>query len=141
MSTKKTCPAAGTPLQNNLEELWSLLNILMPSLFNCAEAFTTWFGSPPPGAAGSSQGALSDEEALLVTNRLHQVLRPFVLRRLKQAVASDLPPKVLHPAALNVFSRKLSQSEGTRQGLAHDAALPDKIPSQTLGWHNRVLQR
>ena len=81
---------AGTPLQNNLEELWALLNMLMPTLFQCVEDFSTWFG----GSEG--QQALSEEEALLVTNRLHQVLRPFVLRRLKDAVASDLPTKVRH---------------------------------------------
>ena len=37
---------------------------------------------------------LDEEEALLVTNRLHQVLRPFMLRRLKESVATELPPKV-----------------------------------------------
>ena len=37
---------------------------------------------------------LNEEECLLVTNRLHQVLRPFMLRRLKESVATELPPKV-----------------------------------------------
>lgn len=37
---------------------------------------------------------LDEEECLLVTNRLHQVLRPFMLRRLKESVATELPPKV-----------------------------------------------
>ena len=37
---------------------------------------------------------LDEEESLLVTNRLHQVLRPFMLRRLKEAVAKELPQKV-----------------------------------------------
>lgn len=38
---------------------------------------------------------LNEEESLLVTNRLHQVLRPFMLRRLKDSVAKELPQKVL----------------------------------------------
>jgi len=44
--------------------------------------------------AGSEEGLLSQEEALLVAGRLHRVLRPFVLRRLKESVAAELPPKV-----------------------------------------------
>lgn len=40
---------------------------------------------------------LDEEECLLVTNRLHQVLRPFMLRRLKESVATELPPKVSYP--------------------------------------------
>lgn len=39
-------PAAGTPLQNKLEELWALLNFLMPDLFNSADDFDAWFGAP-----------------------------------------------------------------------------------------------
>ncbi len=45
-------------------------------------------------AAQSEAALMSVEETLLVTGRLHRVLRPFVLRRLKESVASELPPKV-----------------------------------------------
>lgn len=37
---------AGTPLQNNIAELWSLLNLLMPSLFDSADDFEQWFAAP-----------------------------------------------------------------------------------------------
>jgi len=43
---------------------------------------------------------LDEEESLLVTNRLHQVLRPFMLRRLKESVAKELPQKVRFRLAL-----------------------------------------
>lgn len=39
-------PPSGTPLQNHLEELWALLNFLMPSVFGSAEDFDAWFGAP-----------------------------------------------------------------------------------------------
>lgn len=105
MPLPSPCPLPGTPLQNKLDELWSLLNFLMPDLFNSAEDFEEWFGGPLAGIkAGGSEGAsssssaeqslLSQEEYLLVTNRLHQVLRPFMMRRLKENVASELPQKV-----------------------------------------------
>ena len=55
--------------------------------------------------AGSEAGLLSQEEALLVAARLHRVLRPFVLRRLKESVATELLPKVHKrpPIYLNVL--------------------------------------
>lgn len=81
----------GTPVQNQLEELWSLLHFLMPTLFTSSEDFQQWFGEGQ-GRGGSS--ALNEEEMLLVTNRLHQVLRPFMLRRMKETVATELPGKV-----------------------------------------------
>jgi SWI/SNF-related matrix-associated actin-dependent regulator of chromatin subfamily A member 5 len=34
----------GTPLQNNLHELWSLLNFLLPDVFSSSEVFDSWFG-------------------------------------------------------------------------------------------------
>ncbi len=46
----------------------------------------------------SESAMLDEEESLLVTNRLHQVLRPFMLRRLKESVAKELPQKVPYPA-------------------------------------------
>lgn len=79
---------AGTPVQNNLNELWALLNFLMPSLFGSSEDFQCWFGV---------DCQLEEEDVLLVTSRLHQILRPFMLRRLKESVASELPAKVGTP--------------------------------------------
>ncbi|XP_058078627.1 chromatin structure-remodeling complex protein SYD-like [Magnolia sinica] len=86
----------GTPLQNNLEELWVLLNFLLPNIFNSSEDFSQWFNKPLESGDDSSPDAalLSEEENLLVINRLHQVLRPFVLRRLKHKVANELPGKI-----------------------------------------------
>ncbi|KAL3424286.1 chromatin remodelling complex ATPase chain Isw1 [Phlyctema vagabunda] len=70
----------GTPLQNNLHELWALLNFLLPDVFGDAEAFDQWF---------SGQGADQDT----VVKQLHRVLRPFLLRRVKADVEKSLLPK------------------------------------------------
>ncbi|KAI3744867.1 hypothetical protein L1987_57963 [Smallanthus sonchifolius] len=86
----------GTPLQNNLEELWALLNFLLPNIFNSSEDFSQWFNKPFESNADNSleEALLSEEENLLIINRLHQVLRPFVLRRLKHKVENQLPEKI-----------------------------------------------
>ncbi|XP_074271286.1 chromatin structure-remodeling complex protein SYD-like [Silene latifolia] len=86
----------GTPLQNSLEELWALLNFLLPNIFNSSEDFSQWFNKPFEGNGDNSpdEALLSEEENLLIINRLHQVLRPFVLRRLKHKVENELPEKI-----------------------------------------------
>ena len=72
-----------TPLQNNLRELWALLNFLLPDIFSSAEQFDEWFDLE-----------IDDEEAKRnMISQLHKILRPFMLRRLKADVAKGLPPK------------------------------------------------
>jgi SWI/SNF-related matrix-associated actin-dependent regulator of chromatin subfamily A member 5 len=71
----------GTPLQNNLHELWALLNFLLPDVFGSSEDFDSWF----------SGGSKTDIE---VVKKLHTILRPFLLRRLKADVERSLLPKI-----------------------------------------------
>lgn len=73
----------GTPLQNNLHELWALLNFLVPDVFASAEQFDEWFNLDIDDA---------DEKNKLIS-QLHKILRPFMLRRLKADVEKSLPPK------------------------------------------------
>ncbi|KAJ3516827.1 hypothetical protein NMY22_g14112 [Coprinellus aureogranulatus] len=84
----------GTPLQNNLPELWALLNFVLPKVFNSVKSFDEWFNTPFANAGTGDKIELNEEEALLIIKRLHKVLRPFLLRRLKKDVESELPDKV-----------------------------------------------
>lgn len=70
----------GTPLQNNLRELWALLNFLLPDVFTTYEEFDEYL-----------QGNGEDQDK--VVKQLHAVLRPFLLRRLKADVEKSLLPK------------------------------------------------
>lgn len=70
----------GTPLQNNLHELWALLNFLLPDVFGDADAFDQWFSG-------------QDRDQDTVVQQLHRVLRPFLLRRVKADVEKSLLPK------------------------------------------------
>lgn len=71
----------GTPLQNNLHELWALLNFILPDVFAESEAFDQWF-----------EGGSEDDQDTVV-QQLHKVLRPFLLRRVKADVEKSLLPK------------------------------------------------
>jgi SWI/SNF-related matrix-associated actin-dependent regulator of chromatin subfamily A protein 2/4 len=82
----------GTPLQNKLPELWALLNFLLPSIFKSCTTFEQWFNAP--FATTCEKVELNPEETLLIIRRLHKVLRPFLLRRLKKEVESQLPDKI-----------------------------------------------
>ncbi|MCJ1476820.1 hypothetical protein MMC13_005489 [Lambiella insularis] len=83
----------GTPLQNNLPELWALLNFVLPNIFKSVKNFDEWFNTPFANTGGQDKIELTEEEQLLVIRRLHKVLRPFLLRRLKKDVEKDLPDK------------------------------------------------
>ncbi|KAF2720531.1 chromatin remodeling complex SWI/SNF component SWI2 [Polychaeton citri CBS 116435] len=83
----------GTPLQNNLPELWALLNFVLPNIFKSVKSFDEWFNTPFANTGGQDKMELNEEEQLLVIKRLHKVLRPFLLRRLKKDVEKDLPDK------------------------------------------------
>lgn len=92
--TKNRLILTGTPLQNNLPELWSLLNFVLPKIFNSVKSFDEWFNTPFANTGSQEKIELTEEESLLIIRRLHKVLRPFLLRRLKKDVEKDLPDKV-----------------------------------------------
>jgi ATP-dependent helicase STH1/SNF2 len=83
----------GTPLQNSLPELWAILNFALPTIFKSVKSFDEWFNTPFANTGGQDKMELTEEEQLLVIRRLHKVLRPFLLRRLKKDVEKDLPDK------------------------------------------------
>lgn len=88
---------SGTPIQNNLEELWSLLNFVNPQIFDDLSVFQSWFGFKDIGQA--THGGTTEDDILMeqrknqTVSKLHQILRPFLLRRIKTDVLLDLPPK------------------------------------------------
>lgn len=100
-NTRRRVLLTGTPLQNNLPELWALLNFLLPEVFNSAESFDQWFNKPfsnfgktGSGDTNGEDELISNEERMLIIHRLHELLRPFMLRRVKSEVLDQLPEKV-----------------------------------------------
>ncbi|TYH38759.1 hypothetical protein ES332_D12G132100v1 [Gossypium tomentosum] len=86
----------GTPLQNDLKELWSLLNLLLPEVFDNRKAFHDWFSQPfqREPTHNAEDDWLETEKKVIIIHRLHQILEPFMLRRRVEDVEGSLPPKV-----------------------------------------------
>ena len=83
----------GTPLQNNLSELWSLLNFLLPEIFDDLAVFESWFDAKQLDYDEGTKKFLKLEEEKHVLGTLREILKPFMLRREKADVCLDIPPK------------------------------------------------
>ena len=68
----------GTPLQNNIHELWSLFNFLMPDLFDSSDVFDSWFIETEEEKDLNNEGKEKRNSELLL--KLHRVIKPFILR-------------------------------------------------------------
>ncbi|XP_061364443.1 protein PHOTOPERIOD-INDEPENDENT EARLY FLOWERING 1 isoform X2 [Gastrolobium bilobum] len=90
-NSKRRILLTGTPLQNDLMELWSLMHFLMPHVFQSHQEFKDWFSNPISVMVEGEEKVNKE-----VVDRLHNVLRPFLLRRLKRDVEKQLPMKHEH---------------------------------------------
>lgn len=83
----------GTPLQNEMKELWSLLHFLLPSVFQDWEAFDSWFDFTDLEDETATESFITDENKHDLMRKIHVVLQPLMLRRVKADVAAYLPKK------------------------------------------------
>ncbi|XXQ37934.1 Chromatin-remodeling ATPase INO80 [Plasmodiophora brassicae] len=110
----------GTPIQNSMAELWALLHFIMPTLFDSHEEFNEWFSKDVENAATGGDKDRIDAHKL---KRLHMILQPFMLRRVKSDVEHEMPKKTeIH------LSCNLSQRQRTLY-----RALQNKISFADLG--------
>jgi len=83
----------GTPLQNNLKELWSLLNFLLPTIFTNWEQFESWFDFSDLQDQKGTEEFLQDQMKQDLVKKMHLILQPLLLRRIKADVEHLLPKK------------------------------------------------
>ena len=106
----------GTPLENSLMDLWSMLSITAPGLFPSPQRFTELYRKPIESGESPEQLAA-----------LRRRIRPLMLRRTKDQVAPDLPPKIeqilavtLNPAHRRVYDKHLQRERQRVLGLIDD---------------------
>jgi ATP-dependent DNA helicase len=113
--------------------LWSLLNFVNPAIFDDLSVFQSWFGFRDIGQR--TRGA-TDEETILMEQRknqtvskLHEILRPFLLRRIKKDVLSDMPPKKEVVVYSGLSALQKGYAEMIDRGVLRDQLLAQGIES------------
>ena len=124
----------GTPLQNNIGELWSLLNMLMPAVFAEKGQFNEWFDF----------SKYEDQNLKMqMVKKLHLILRPFMLRRTKNDLAKKLPDKIeinisveLSALQLDMYKEYLLEA-----GKSRADSFVSRFANANLGkWRNAIMQ-
>ncbi|KAI5188821.1 TATA-binding protein-associated factor [Nematocida minor] len=110
---------SGTPVQNSVGELWALFDILMPGFLGSEKDFSRDYIRPIEKAR-EGKGTLRETEiAKIKLEELHKAVLPFILRRMKETVLSDLPPKVISDVYVDLEEVQQKVYEGlTSEGEA-----------------------
>ncbi|KAN0022513.1 hypothetical protein ACTFIU_004707 [Dictyostelium citrinum] len=103
----------GTPIQNSMAELWALLHFIMPTFFDSHDEFAEWFSKDIENHA-MSQGGLNEHQL----NRLHMILKPFMLRRVKRDVENEMPSKTEVEVYCNLTHRQKKLYQSIRSNIS-----------------------
>eukprot|EP00899_Mesostigma_viride_P019188 jgi/Mesvir1/27270/Mv07105-RA.2 len=129
----------GTPLQNNVHELWALLNCLFPELFTDSSMFDAAF------SASISVGAAGRAVDFSLLNAAHRLLQPLMLRRLKRDVHMNLPPKTVCAVFLPLSAmqkfwyKRILMGSGETASLLGNASLPSGVAAQDNRWRKLCM--
>ncbi|XP_014805636.1 PREDICTED: DNA helicase INO80-like [Calidris pugnax] len=110
----------GTPIQNTMAELWALLHFIMPTLFDSHEEFNEWFSKDIESHAENKSAI--DENQL---SRLHMILKPFMLRRIKKDVENELSDKI----EILMYCQQTSRQKLLYQALKNKISIDDLLQS------------
>lgn len=114
----------GTPIQNSMQELWALLHFIMPSLFDSHDEFSEWFSNDIESHAQSNT-QLNQQQL----RRLHMILKPFMLRRLKKHVQTELGDKIEE----DVYCQLTNRQRNLYRMLRSQISLMDLIEKAASG--------
>lgn len=121
LSAKHRLILSGTPIQNNVTELWSLFDFLMPGFLGSERQFNSRYAKPILQSREPKCSARELESGALAMESLHRQVLPFILRRLKEDVLDDLPPKIIQDYYCQLSSLQMQLYEDfTKSKLCED---------------------
>ncbi|KAI8070902.1 hypothetical protein BC940DRAFT_294717 [Gongronella butleri] len=136
---------SGTPIQNNVLELWSLFDFLMPGFLGSEKTFNDRFGKPILASRDSKSSSKEQEAGALALEALHKQVLPFLLRRLKEDVLHDLPPKIIQDyyCELSDLQKSLYDEfarSQAKQSLTHELDTEVEAPASSATHIFQALQ-
>jgi TATA-binding protein-associated factor len=134
---------SGTPVQNNVIELWSLFDFLMPGFLGTWQQFNDKYGKPITASRDAKSSSREQERGALALEALHKQVLPFLMRRMKEDVLDDLPPKIIQDyyCELNEIQRMLYEdfaSSKTKASIANDLGTTEE--KKSTGGHTHIFQ-
>jgi len=126
---------SGTPVQNSVLELWAMFEFLMPGFLGTLKEFNRKFGKSVEKAKRSRTNA-KEQTSVLALQGLHKQVMPFILRRTKDQVLQDLPPKTIQdifcdPSALQEILLEDFHGSGIHSNIQE--VLDSKISEESKG--------
>lgn len=128
---------SGTPIQNNVLELWSLFDFLMPGFLGTEPQFNERFGKPIMASRDAKSSSREQAQGALALEALHKQVLPFLMRRMKEDVLDDLPPKIIQDyyCDLNDLQRMLYEDfsySKSKEGAGNELGSKEKKGSSHI---------
>lgn len=134
---------SGTPIQNNVLELWSLFDFLMPGFLGTEKQFTARYSKPILASRDAKCSPKEQEAGALAMESLHRQVLPFLLRRMKEDVLDDLPPKITQDYYCELSSLQIQLYDDFSKSQAHQTlqeSLTSNATTNSMQGNTHIFQ-